>query len=122
MIGTRCISTWSITQATVAKSSAESELYGVVEGACEAPGFLALASDFAIDMQSKILVDVGAAIGIIERRELARVRHDETNMLCLQETEARRKLPLVKNQGSGNPAGLTTNKDDISEIGKHIDL
>ena len=34
-IGEHCIKTWSKTQAVIAKSSAESELYGVVRGACE---------------------------------------------------------------------------------------
>ena len=37
-IGTHCIKVWFKTQAVVANSSAESELYGVVKGACEVLG------------------------------------------------------------------------------------
>ena len=44
-IGTHCIKVWSKTQAVVAKSSAESELYGVVKGVCEALGVRALCQD-----------------------------------------------------------------------------
>lgn len=43
--GTHCLKTWSRTQTVAAKSSAESELYGVVEGGCELLGVLALAGD-----------------------------------------------------------------------------
>ena len=45
MMGQHCIKTWSKTQALIAKSSAESELYGVVKASCEALGSLTLAQE-----------------------------------------------------------------------------
>ena len=39
------IKAYSKTQATIANSSAESELFGIVRATCEALGFLALAND-----------------------------------------------------------------------------
>ena len=45
MIGKHCLKTWSKTQALVAKSSGEAELYAVVKGAAEALGMVTLARD-----------------------------------------------------------------------------
>ena len=42
MVGKHCIKTWSKTQAVIAKSSAEAELYGVVRAATEALGVCSL--------------------------------------------------------------------------------
>ena len=49
MVGTHLIKSWATTQATIAKSSAESELYGIVRGTCEALGFISLAEDLRDD-------------------------------------------------------------------------
>ena len=45
MRGTHCLKTWSKTQALIAKSSGEVELYAVVRGATEALGMMTLAKD-----------------------------------------------------------------------------
>ena len=45
-IGSHYIKTWAKTQATIAKSSAESELYGVVRASIEGLGMSALLMDF----------------------------------------------------------------------------
>ena len=67
--GGHCLKTWSKTQAVVAKSSAESELYGVVKGGCELLGLLSLAGDFGDATASGvIMLDAAAAMGIIERK------------------------------------------------------
>ena len=42
MRGTHCLKTWSKTQALIAKSSGEAELYAVVKGAAEALGMVTL--------------------------------------------------------------------------------
>ena len=45
MIGGHCIKAWAKTQSVVAKSSAESELYSVVKGACEGLSLITLHKD-----------------------------------------------------------------------------
>ena len=50
-------------------------------------------------------LDATAAIGIIERHGLNKVRHIETDVLRLQEREARRILPLTKVLGAGTHCG-----------------
>ena len=50
MVGYHCIKTWSKTQAVVANSSAESELYGIVKALCEALGTLTLMGELDQEM------------------------------------------------------------------------
>ena len=45
MLGQHCLTTWSKTQAVMAKSSAQAELYGVVRGVTEALGMSTLIKD-----------------------------------------------------------------------------
>jgi hypothetical protein len=49
-IGEHCIKTWAKTQAVITKSSAESELYGVVRGACEGLGIKTLCADMGSEV------------------------------------------------------------------------
>ena len=84
MIGKHCLKTWSNTQAIVAKSSAEAELYGVVRGATEGLGMVTLAKDMGSSLNVQMHVDASAAIGMIERQGLSKVRQIDTNVLWLQ--------------------------------------
>ena len=72
--GTHCIKTWSKTQAVIAKSLAESELYGVVRGACEALGARTLCEDLGESSSIVLELDATAAKGILDRTGLAEVR------------------------------------------------
>ena len=108
MVGSHLIKCWAKTQATIAKSSAESELYGIVRASCETLGFLSLALDMGVDMQSRLHMDATAAQGIIDRQGLSKVRHLDVNLLWLQEQMARDKVPLLKVPGPENNADLMT--------------
>ena len=68
MKGSHCLKTWSKTQALIAKSSGEAELYAVVRGAAEALGMATLAKDLGRNMSIQLHVDAAAAKGMIERR------------------------------------------------------
>ena len=70
--GTHCIKTWSTTQAVIAKSSAESELYGVVRGAFEAHGTKTLCEDLGEPLSIVLELDATAAKGILDRTGWAR--------------------------------------------------
>ena len=120
MVGRHPIKCWSKTQRIIAKSSAESELYGVVKGVCEALGFFSLLEDLDLKAEGRVLMDASAAMGIIERRGLAKVRHVDTDVLWLQETEIRKKLPLKKIECVSNPADLMTTNVDSMKINKHM--
>ena len=76
--GKHLIKAWSKTQAILAKSSAESELYAVVKGACEGLGISTLLKDFGeVNPHVRMHLDATAADGIIERRGLNKLRHIE---------------------------------------------
>ena len=90
-----CIKTWSKTQAVIAKSSAESELYVVVIGACEGLGTITLCKDLGETASMVLESDATAAKGILDRTGLAKVRHINVNCLWLQEQCAKRLVTLV---------------------------
>lgn len=107
-MGNHCIKAWSKTQAVIAKSSAESELYGVVRGACEGLGVKTLCEDMGSQVSVRLELDATAAKGILDRQGLAKVRHIDVNCLWLQEQCAKKLIPLEKIPGEHNSADLMT--------------
>ena len=120
MWGSHCLKAWSKTQATVAKSSAESELFGVVRGSVEALGLCTLLKDAGIETRVRVHMDATAAKSIIERKGLAKVRHLDTDALWLQEQQVRKMLPLTKVLGTENPADLLTKNIGRETLDKYI--
>ena len=96
MIGSHCVKAWSETQAVIAKSSAESELYSVVKGATEALGLITLNTDLGSSKKARLNLDATAAKGILERQGISKVRHIDVNVLWLQQQTARKIIPLIK--------------------------
>ena len=106
--GTHCIKTWSKTQAVIAKSSAESKLYGVVRGACEGLGTRTRCEDLGESVGIVLEVDATAAKGILDRTGIAKVRHIDVNCLWLQAPCAKILVPLVTIPGEHHSADLMT--------------
>ena len=122
MIGNHCLKTWSKTQAIIAKSSAEAELYGVVRGATESLGMNTLIKDLGgSQLQIQLHLDATAAKGIVERRGLSKVRHVDVNVLWLQETCARKTIPMNKVPGEENCADLMTKHLAAKTISKNVE-
>jgi len=63
-----------------------------------------------------------AAIGIVQRKGLNKLRHVELDVLWIQEQQARRLLPLRKVQGPRNPSGMMTKNVDQANIELYLDL
>ena len=106
--GTACLKSYSKTQGTIAQSSAESELIAVVKAACEAIGSVSLADDLGLSLRVRLHIDAQAALGILERQGVGRVRHLDIGVLWLQEQQVRRVVELTKVLGTENPADLMT--------------
>ena len=118
----RHLKTYAKTQATVAKSSGESELYGVVRASTDGLGILTLLADFgATDYQASVGMDASAAIGIVQRSGLGKLRHVEVDVLWLQEQQARRLLPIRKVPGTANPADMGTKNLAVALMDKYLD-
>ena len=75
-IGTHHIKSYSKTQAVVAMSSGESELYGVIRASTEALGVSTFIDDFgSAGVKVRVGMDANAAIGIVQRTGLIKLRH-----------------------------------------------
>ena len=74
MIGAHLIRTYSKTQASVANSSCESELYSVVRPSADGLGIATLLSDSGVKGTRVIIgIDASAAIGMAQMTGLNRV-------------------------------------------------
>ena len=122
MLGKHCIKVWSKTQALIAKSSAEAELYATVKAAVEALGIGTLLGELGQEMQMRVHIDSTAAKSICEREGLDKMRHVEVAVLWIQEQEARRQLPLHKILGTLNPADLMTKNLCRAELDKYLQM
>ena len=108
MNGSHCIKTWAKTQAVIAKSSAESELYAVVRGGCEGLGMMTLTGELGEKMKVRMHIDSSAAKGILERQGLHKIRHLDVDMLWMQSQAAKEVLEVLKVKGDYNLADLLT--------------
>ena len=108
MHGWHCVKTWSSTQATVALSSGESELYSLTKGASQALGLMALAADLGVKLDVRMHTDASATLGIVQRQGLGKLRHIGVQYLWLQERVKSGSMEVKKIAGVGNPADLMT--------------
>jgi hypothetical protein len=119
MRGTHLLRHWSATQPTIALSSAEAELAAIVRGASEALGMRSLMRDLHRDTTVQIWADASAAIGIVRRSGVGRVRHLDTRMLWIQQKVREGDLQLGKVDGQVNPADLFTKPLPTEAISEH---
>ena len=83
--GNQLVKAWSKTQATLALSTGEAELAAVVRGSTESLGIQALLQDWGFTSEITIKSDATAAIGIVARQGLGRIRHLSVADLRVQE-------------------------------------
>lgn len=107
-VGHCLVKHWGTTQTTVALSSGETELVGVVKGAAQGVGFQASAADLGISFKIKVMSDPTAAISICRRRGLGRASHIAVSDVLLQERLKTCKLTLCNTLGCDNPADFLT--------------
>ena len=107
---------WCKTQATVALSSAEAELYGLVRASAETLGIIASFSDLGEKVEGQVLGDASAALAIIRRQGIGRIRHLDTHYLWVQEKAARGELEYKKVDGKMNGADVFTKPLNWEEI------
>ena len=121
MMGTHLLKRWSATQASVALSSGEAEFYGVVRGAGVGLGVKALFSDLGLAMPLRVWTDPSAAVGIVGRQGLGKLRHVECASLWVQQRARRREFALHEIDGTKNPADLFTKYLDSRAKVDHVE-
>ena len=120
MMGEVCLKSWAKTQPTIALSSGEAELGAVVRGAAEGLGFLSVLADFGMNVGLLMRSDATAAIGIVGREGLGKVRHLATADLWVQQRVRRGDMQVEKWPGPENPADLLTKGLSRESIDKHV--
>ena len=119
MLGKHCIKTWSSTQGAYALSSAEAELYGMVEAVTRAKGLISIAREVGfrgIKSIVKLGTDSSEARSFVCRRRLGKMRHLEIRDLWLQKEVADGRVTVFKTPGDENPADLMTKVLGTKEI------
>ena len=120
--GAHTLKTWSSTQATVALSSAEAELYALTKGAAQALGFITLMADMGVKVKATVHTDASAAIGIARRAGLGKLRHLNVRYLWLQHELQSPELTLHKVHGLSNPADLVTKHLSQHLARRHLEI
>ena len=108
MVGRHCVKTWSSNQSVIALSSGEAEFYAMVKGASELLGLMSIAKDLSIDLEGDLRSDSSAAIGMVHRRGLGRVKHMHTQYLWIQERLKNGDFTVSKESSHTNVADLMT--------------
>ena len=119
MLGLHCIKTWSATQHAFALSSAEAELYAMVEAVTRSKGLCSLARELGFVQLENVIrlgTDSSAAKSFVNRRGLGRMRHLDIRDMWLQQEVLAGKVVVDKVSGTKNPADLMTKVLSIGEI------
>ena len=106
--GSHMIRHWSRTQASVALSTGEAELYAVVKASTETLGLIGMAAEMGLKQSGRICTDSSAAKGAVSRSGNGRMKHIDTNRLWVQEKAVNGELVFEKIQRSDNFADLLT--------------
>ena len=118
MHGMHYIKSWSKTQSLVALSSVESELYDIVKTSSEVLGFKSIAQDLDKVLGALVLSDASAALGVIQRQGLGRLRHVDCSFLFA--INANKVVQFAKVPGQENPGDLGTKGLSFEAVARHI--
>ena len=77
MRGGHLLKHWSSTQQTIAVSSGAAEFKGIVKGAAEGLGLQSVGEGLNIEYGVHVYTDSSAAMGMVARKGMGRVRHVE---------------------------------------------
>ena len=89
----------------MALSSAEAELYGLVRASAGTMGLTSMYKDLGTHMHGLVLGDASAALTIVVRRGLGKLRHLDTNYLWIEEKAGKGDLNFKRVAGVDNGAG-----------------
>ena len=112
---------WSKTQPTIALSSGEAELAAIVKATSEGLGMLAMMNEFGIKSEIIVKSDAVAAIGIVRRQGLGRIRHLAVADLWIQQKSKDGIVKYVKLPGTDNTSDILTKAVEAPTIEKHME-
>ena len=117
------VKSWSKTMSIIALSSGESELGAVVKAAAEALGIRAIMQDLGMDPNVKISIqsDATAAIGMVRRLGLGKVRHLAVGDLWIQQRVRSGDIQISKIAGTANPSDSQTKNTGPAEVQRNTE-
>ena len=122
MLGQHMIKSWSSTQSVIALSSGEAEYYSMVKGGSVGLGVQAMLREIGITIGLVLKCDASAAVGIVMRRGLGKVRHIDLSQLWLQEKVAQGSLKVIKIKTSEHKNDALTKYLGAQDIEKHMKM
>ena len=118
--GSNTLKWWSKTQPTLALSSGEAELAAIVRATSEGMGMVAIMEEFGIHVDLVIKSDAVAAIGIVKRQGLGRVRHLAVGDLWVQQKAKNKEAYYQKLPGERSTADMMTKAVEKELIDRHM--
>ena len=118
--GTHVLKWWSKTQPTLALSSGEAELAAIVKSTSEGLGVQATMEEFGIPARLVVRSDAVAAIGIVKRQGLGRIRHLAVGDLWVQQRSQRGEVEYTKVKGQANTSDMLTKPVERETILRHM--
>ena len=106
--GKHLIRGYSGTQQVPALSSGEAVYNAAIKGIGNVLGTQAFAEDLGVRLKCVLGVDSSAALGMLKRTGLGKVRHIATPLLWAQAVVAEGRCQVQKEKGEANPADLGT--------------
>ena len=120
MYGSHCLKSWAKTLPVLALSSGEAELMAVVRGTADAMGLQALFADLGMDRKIAVRSDATAAIGIVSRIGLGKVRHLSVADLWVQQAAREGRVDYSRIPGQINPADMFTKHVPAEVMWRHM--
>ena len=114
MLGKACIKSWARLQQSVALSSAESELYALVEGSREALGAHWHILGHEGEIVPHIYCDSEAAVNISKMEGLRKLRHIDIRACFIQTEVQAGAIKVFSVKGTDNPADIFTKNLDLN--------
>ena len=115
-IGEHMVLHWSRTQAVIALSSGEAEMYSALKGAAEGLFLKNAMEEVGEPVDLTLLGDSSACQGMLDREGVGAVKHLATKQLWLQERMAKKEMVFKKVPRLQNPADALTHHWDGSNL------
>ena len=81
---------------------------------------MSMMRDLGTEVDGQVFGDASAALAIIARKGIGKIRHLDTNFLWVQEQAAKGKLKYTKVAGKENGGDLFTKALTWEEIAQHV--
>lgn len=110
----------SSTQHIIISSSAEVGLYALLKCVCQTFGITNLGNGFGLDLPAATHIDTSAALAIIRRQGLGKLRHIDARWLWIQDKAEVGDIHTKKVDGKQNPADLPTEHLAADDVNRHM--